>query len=314
MPTLSMQQLSFLADCDRRLPALLRRTGRYLAATAGVSPDFGKAGSVDAAPTALNSAFTYMDRFVQDVLILDILDRYPGVQFLVEEETTVLRLRRAGPFIATVLIDPIDGTRAFVEGGTDYATLVAVLIEGTLVRCWGLYPAADRLLVADGRRDPALPRLADVAAETGLADPGPDHLCAHYRLVQPAYAPFAAALTELGLSLSWNGNGFMTNLSAAVQVLDGQADAFLCPYTAAHDALAPMGLIAAAGGVVRRYALAPTWSAAERLSFAFSDIEVSPMIDQGRGSPRVRLIGARSAAVLDRIEAILATATEAIPA
>lgn len=303
MPSHAPAQTSFLAFCDQALPGMLRLAGRYLAAAAGRTPDLGKAGSPDVAPSALNQALTYMDRFVQDFLILTLLERFPALAFLVEEETSVLRLCRSGDPIATVLIDPIDGTRAFVEGGDDYSTLVTVLIHGVPVRAYGLYPASDRLLIAG--RDGGLDDAGAALRLAPLGSDGATRLCGHYRLLQPEYAALANALQAAHFRLAWNGNGFVTNLSAALAVVDGRAVAFLCPYTAAHDALAPMTLIKAAGGVARRYVLGPAWSATTRLPFRFEDVETSPLCNRGAGSPRLRLIGAHSEATLDRIEEVL---------
>jgi len=77
-------------------------------------------------------------------------DIWRGVRVVGEEavaaDATILDLlARDG---LTFVVDPIDGTRAFVEGDPDFAVMVALVERGVTVASWIALPAYDELFTA----------------------------------------------------------------------------------------------------------------------------------------------------------------------
>ena len=86
------------------------------------------------------SPVTLADR-AADAAITDILSaKVPGIPIVSEENEAALGPPPAGPFF---LIDPLDGTRGFIEGSDEYTVNVALIEDGAptlgviLVPRWG---------------------------------------------------------------------------------------------------------------------------------------------------------------------------------
>ena len=282
----------------------LRAASAYLTVAKGREKNVGKSNDVDqgngVSTNGIHDALTFMDRFVQDFLCLQISREFPGISVLLEEDSTVRRLFSPDSNLGTILIDPIDGTKQFSEGGPDYSILITYIHEGEIRYCAGIYPESGDLLESycgSLRTDVGEPKLKPLSQI--------DSVACHYRITKDDNVKWQYALERAGKNLVWNGNGFYTNLSAARLVLEGEAEAFVCVYTAAHDALAPVELIRSAGGVARRYSVGTDWSSSRRIDYSFHDLQNS-CFDQG--SPRVRLIGARDDMIANTLEKILDSA------
>src|SRR5699024_9354789 len=76
---------------------------------------------------------------------------YPDAAILGEEATSVdprvLERASAAPHVFT--IDPVDGTRNFVNGSPDHAVMVAEVRAGQTVRSWIYQPQHQRSYVAE---------------------------------------------------------------------------------------------------------------------------------------------------------------------
>jgi fructose-1,6-bisphosphatase/inositol monophosphatase family enzyme len=97
----------------------------------------------------------------------------PGVPVIGEEaaasDSTVLAT--AGEHDRVWVLDPLDGTRSFIDGSPDFASMVALVVDGAVTASWIWQPVHGRLfhavrgggVFADGRRLPppgAVPREA----------------------------------------------------------------------------------------------------------------------------------------------------------
>src|SRR5690554_240361 len=93
---------------------------------------------------------TAVDVEAERVLTARLGEIAPGVPVVGEEavaaDATILDLlARDG---LTFVVDPIDGTRAFVEGDPDFAVMVALVERGVTVASWIALPAYDELFTA----------------------------------------------------------------------------------------------------------------------------------------------------------------------
>ncbi|MEM7808354.1 MAG: inositol monophosphatase family protein [Planctomycetota bacterium] len=111
---------------------------------------------------------TVADRLVEDVCRAELSRRYPSHTIKGEE-----REDHVGDDRFTWFIDPIDGTKSFVQGVPLYGTLVACLVDG-VSRVGAIYlPALNELMVAadgegcwhDGRRS-RCSKVTDIAEAT----------------------------------------------------------------------------------------------------------------------------------------------------
>ncbi len=89
---------------------------------------------------------TEADRHVESLIRSALLDLFPGHGILGEEtgETTAA----AGSSQYRWVIDPIDGTRAFVSGQPMWGTLLGLQIDVTPVAGWMYVPPLDEMYVA----------------------------------------------------------------------------------------------------------------------------------------------------------------------
>ena len=96
---------------------------------------------------------TEADLAVDRMLRVELLAARPGYGWLSEEtEDDALRLGRERVFI----VDPIDGTRAFVEGGASWAHSLAIVERGAVVAAVVALPARQRLYTAQTGKGAAL--------------------------------------------------------------------------------------------------------------------------------------------------------------
>ena len=141
-----------------------------------MSPSSGRTGVDVPAVTALVEQVAYhlvLPRF-RDLAEGEVTAKAPGdlvtVVDLAAEEAIIAGLRELAPDIPVVgeegvaadaslldalhapaafLVDPIDGTRAFVEGEPDYAVMVALVSGGDAVASWICLPSRDQTWVAE---------------------------------------------------------------------------------------------------------------------------------------------------------------------
>lgn len=95
--------------------------------SAEVAPNNGGTGPSDAAPF---DPVTEADRAVEDALRASLTERFPNAEILGEERG----LTGAGD--QRWIIDPIDGTRAFITGQPLWGTLLGLRHQDTMVAGW----------------------------------------------------------------------------------------------------------------------------------------------------------------------------------
>src|SRR3978361_1305555 len=94
---------------------------------------------------------TVADREAEELLTRAILDAYPDAVVLGEEafaeDPDLLPRFRAADHGFTV--DPVDGTKNFVNGSPDHAVMIAEVVDGVTVRGWIWQPEHETAWVAE---------------------------------------------------------------------------------------------------------------------------------------------------------------------
>lgn len=194
-------------------------------------------GAVERKPD--RSPVTEADRTVEARLRAFLTHQVPHASFLGEETG------RAGPDGASLgwLVDPIDGTRAFVRGLTTWSVLVALLEEGEPVIGIAHLPAEDELYLAvRGRGATRNDEPLRVSAVASLGDA----LVSHGALAQ--FSTDALGRGLLALRAATEAQRGLADFDGHRNVLRGRADAMIDPGVQPWDVAAAALLVREAGG------------------------------------------------------------------
>ena len=115
-----------------------------------VRPRFGHLEPGDVADKGVNDPVTVVDTAAEAALTAGLGEIAPAVPVVGEEAVAADAsvLRAVGAQWAFV-VDPIDGTQAFVDGLPDYAVMVALLAAGDPVASWICLPSRAQTWVAE---------------------------------------------------------------------------------------------------------------------------------------------------------------------
>lgn len=122
---------------------------RTVAATV-VRPRFRDLHATDVSEKSPGDLVTVVDLEAEAALTVGLQELTPDVPVVGEEAVA------ADPALVHLVasaerawvVDPIDGTQAFVDGSPDYAIMVGLVERGEAVGCWICLPELDRLYVA----------------------------------------------------------------------------------------------------------------------------------------------------------------------
>jgi 3'(2'), 5'-bisphosphate nucleotidase len=128
-----------------RLAAWLGEVG-LLARRAGQAIEAVRGGPVEAEEKADGSPVTRADRAAEAVLVEGLRALLPGVAIVSEEGDVEAAVAGAGS--TYWLVDPLDGTKEFLEGIPEYTVNVALVDAGVPVLGAVYVPAADCLYLA----------------------------------------------------------------------------------------------------------------------------------------------------------------------
>ncbi|MER5939953.1 inositol monophosphatase family protein [Streptomyces sp. NPDC001928] len=141
------------------------------------------------------------------------------------------------------IVDPVDGTRQFVQGDTGFCTLVALAQRGTLLASWTYAPARDQLATAIRGRGA---HLDGVRLRSGAPEPGADLRVA---TSHPDYTTDEQKQALLGV---WSEGVRPRACGSAgleyLAVARGELDATAFSWEAAWDHAAGILLVEEAGG------------------------------------------------------------------
>ncbi|AKF08547.1 inositol monophosphatase family protein [Sandaracinus amylolyticus] len=195
------------------------------------------------------SPVTEADRAVEERLSGFLRRRYPDTAFLGEETG------ESGPETAGMrwVLDPIDGTRAFVRGTETWSVLLGLLADGHPVLGIAYMPAAEDLFWAvrgDGAWGNGRPL---AVSRVGKLE---DATISHGTLQQFTGAAMVPALQRLGeRTESQRGFG---DFDGYRRLLRGQVDAMIDPAVMPWDVCAASVLVHEAGGVLTSFDGQPT--------------------------------------------------------
>lgn len=116
------------------------------------------------------SPVTEADRAGEAVILKALAQAFPGVPVISEEDASEFGTpERIGPRF--FLVDPLDGTKAFVRGDPNFTVNIALIEDGRSVSGAVAAPATGEVWFTDGGQ--AFKRLADGPAERIQARPWP---------------------------------------------------------------------------------------------------------------------------------------------
>ncbi|NCT89629.1 inositol monophosphatase [Cellulomonas sp. APG4] len=213
-----------------------------------VAPRFRALAAGDVSEKGPGDLVTVVDTEAERALAAGLAELAPGVPVVGEEAASLdARVLDALDAPRTWVVDPIDGTRAFVEGEPDYAVMVALVEHGSAVAGWICLPEPGETYVAErgagawvsGRR--LQPAAAHEPLVGGVATSYlPPAVRAHLDARAPALGPRITTSERL-----WAGKAY-ADLAA------GRRDVCLWWRTQPWDHAAGAVLVRESGGVSRR--------------------------------------------------------------
>lgn len=116
-----------------------------------VLPRFRDLSAEDVRAKGPGDLVTVVDVAAEDALTAGLAELAPDVPVVGEEATAAdpALLDALTELDRAFVVDPIDGTRAFVDGVPDYAVMVALVVRGEPVAGWICLPSRERTFVAE---------------------------------------------------------------------------------------------------------------------------------------------------------------------
>ncbi|WP_274627802.1 histidinol-phosphatase [Arvimicrobium flavum] len=239
------------------------------AAAAETLPRFRQAGAV---ANKLESGFdpvTEADRQAERAIKEVILSEFPHHGILGEEHG----IENPGSDHVWV-IDPIDGTRAFISGLPVWGTLVGLTVGGEAVSGMMSQPFTGELFYADGEaaryEGPGGPRVLSTRKTTKLAE-------ATLFTTTPALFKGPARATYDRLEGMVRLPRYGTDCYAFAMLAAGHADIVTDPGLQPYDIVALIPIIEQAGGVVTTFDGGPAENGGDILAAATPELHAAAM-------------------------------------
>lgn len=120
------------------------------ASAAEIEPRWNELRDIDVRSKSPGELVTVADEAAERHITARLSDLTPGVRVIGEEACAVdPGLTRALSDDRAWLVDPVDGTTNFVNGGTDWSVMVALVVDGETCISWIWRPLADRMYIAE---------------------------------------------------------------------------------------------------------------------------------------------------------------------
>jgi histidinol phosphatase-like enzyme (inositol monophosphatase family) len=239
------------------------------AAAAETLPRFRSQGAVSNKEAAGFDPVTEADREAERAIKALILKEFPGHGILGEEHG----IENAGSSHVWV-IDPIDGTRAFIAGLPVWGTLVGLTIDGDAVAGLMSQPFTGELFYATDSaahyEGPGGPRILKTRQTTRLAD-------ATLFTTTPALFKGAKRALYDKLEHSVQLARYGTDCYAFAMVAAGHADIVVDPGLKPYDIVALIPIIERAGGVVTTFAGKPAENGGDILASGTPELHQAAM-------------------------------------
>jgi myo-inositol-1(or 4)-monophosphatase len=184
---------------------------------------------------------TEADRAVEDALRAALLERFPGTEVLGEEAGL------SGTGAYRWVIDPIDGTRAFVSGNPLWGTLLGLQRNGQPIAGWMHQPTMDETWIGAGEvrchRSPQGERELRTRDRTRLDEA--IVVCTTPAMFEGEEASAFLRVSERARLTRYGGDCINYGLVAL-----GHADVVVDNHLAPYDIVPLIPIVEAAGGVV----------------------------------------------------------------
>lgn len=115
-----------------------------------IEPRWNQLRQGDVRSKSAGELVTVADEAAERVLTDRLRDLTPGVPVVGEEACAVdPTLTSALAGASAWLVDPVDGTSNFIDGGTDWSVMVALVRNGQTCLAWIWRPLADKMYIAE---------------------------------------------------------------------------------------------------------------------------------------------------------------------
>lgn len=131
---------------------LIERVGDAMreASAAEIEPRWNQLRQGDIRSKSAGELVTVADEAAERMLTARLRDLTPTIPVVGEEACAAQpELLRELAGTSAWLVDPVDGTSNFIDGGTDWSVMVALVQEGRTCLSWIWRPLADRMYVAE---------------------------------------------------------------------------------------------------------------------------------------------------------------------
>lgn len=123
------------------------------ASAAAIEPRFHALGAGDVIEKSAGELVTVADREAEALITAGLAELDPGVPVVGEEGVAADPGRMDALSAPRVwLVDPLDGTANFVHGSTDWAVMVALVVDGDTEAAWIWQPLEGRMYAAQRGR------------------------------------------------------------------------------------------------------------------------------------------------------------------
>ncbi len=95
-----------------------------------------------------SSALTVIDNALQDIILNTVVENYPDIRCIAEEDTPIRRRFAGNKSKYTLILDPIDGTIHFVQGDAAYHICVGLACDGYMEASIIARPTEDKIFTA----------------------------------------------------------------------------------------------------------------------------------------------------------------------
>jgi len=117
----------------------------------GQVADLGKAADTSLTGSEAQEAsgvLTALDSAFQDIILTAVLEHFPGLRCIAEENTPVKRHFRGGSSPYCVILDPIDGTLHFQRGDAPYHISLGLARDGRMEAAVVARPSENKIFTA----------------------------------------------------------------------------------------------------------------------------------------------------------------------
>lgn len=235
--------------CAGQLPAIAKEAGRIITAVR----DSGDLGIVMKETYGKPSPFTRADTLAHDYLTAALQKLTPDIPVVSEESDLALSAATIAKHDVFWLMDPLDGTKSFINGRDDFAVNIALIDHGAPV-LGAVYFPAQQLLYYTGSNGKAYRQRGE---EKPVAIHAAACASADGMRIAIGHKDDDASIATLGMATLTAGKDLArtTNARRICRIAEGESDLALgTKATSTWDTAGPDAVLRAAGGTLMNHA------------------------------------------------------------